>query len=127
MAAYKIGIGHDVAAIDMDDIVPQPKGGMVKPIEREYGASGVHHQQALYLDLEFGFSHYESDYQNLLVQFGLNGAETAEVTVQAWNDRMYARRYNGTAHRPQVGEDVKLDNFFLRDIHIFITDLEEIL
>lgn len=123
---YMVGIGHDLDVLDMDYVTPEPKGEPIGPIERFYGASGVHHDQGLYLKLHWDFINTPTEYQTLLGLFDLNSNETAEVTVYARNDRFYVRKYNGLAHRPEPNTDVKHNNFFIRDVDIYITDLVEI-
>ncbi len=126
MTIYKVAIGHDVPAVDTDVIVPQPLGDPVAPVQRSFGASGVHHDQGGYVVFRWDFINSPTEYQALLAQFDLNSNETANVTITARNDRFYDRRYNGIAHRPEPNTDVKWNNFFIRDLSIHITDLEEI-
>lgn len=126
MTVYKIGLGHDVPTIDLDPIVPQPKGDPVAPVERTYGASGVHHDRGGYVRYHWDFINSPAEYQTLLNFFGVNSDDTAEVTVIARNDRFYDRKYNGIAHRPEPLVEVKWEGFFIRDLDIYVTDLEEI-
>jgi hypothetical protein len=123
---YRVGVGHDLALIDTDIMLQQPTAGLVAPVERHYGINGTIYDEGGFV--RFVFEMIESDtlYQQLLGQFGLNDNFDSPVTIYARNDRMYWRHYNGIAHRPEPNVDAKWENFFLKDVVIYVTDLVEI-
>ena len=123
---YRVGIGHDLALEDTDIIIQQPEANLVTPVERYFGIDGTHYEQNHYAVFHFGFIESDTLYQTILGQFGLNDNEIADVTIYARNDRMYWRKYNGVAHRPEIGQNASWNNMWLRDVNIFVTDLEEI-
>ena len=123
---YRIAVGHDVAWDDMDVMLQQPFAGPVAPVERHYGIGAAHYDDGLFLVFRFDHIETASLYVALLEQFGLNSSNYADVCFYAKNDRLYWRHYNGVAHRPEPGVDARWNNFFWRDIEIYITDMEEI-
>lgn len=125
---YRVGIGHDLELASTDVILQQPKveSGAVKPVDVQYGVSGTHHKQGEYVCFIFDSIESPDLFQDILAQFGVDDQETEDVTIYAWNDRLFWRHYNGKAHRPIPGEDYNWENFFLRNVRIYVTDLEEI-
>lgn len=122
---YKVAYDFDIAPGSMVDIVPTPSGGVVMPIERTYSVSGAVNELGLYAVYHWDFIEDEDEYQALLVLFGLHNATTNEVTVYARNHLFVSGRYNGIAHRPEMGQDVKWQNFFPRDLDIYVVNMYE--
>lgn len=124
---YKVGIGHNVAAIDLDVFTPyQPKADFVTPVERHYSISGVHYDEGNFLRLFWKFIEDATDYAALLALMDLVSNEVADVTVMGYTKRGVAQRYNGIAHLPLPGDNFKRDGHFITDLELYITDLEAI-
>ena len=123
---YRVAIGHNVAAIDMDVILQQPQVNPVGPVERHYGVGGAHYDEGLFTVYHFGFIESPGAYANILGQFGLTDDDYCLVTVYAKDYRLAWRRYNGISRLPEPGSDAKWDNFFWRNIDIYVTDMVEI-
>lgn len=121
---YKWAEGHDVPSIDLDTITPQPKAQPVAPVVRDYGASPSVHEQGLFVCLEWDFVFEETEYAALLSAINLDSVDVQAVTVQVRNANYTSSRYNGYAHRPQMGVDAKWENTFISSVKIYVTDLE---
>lgn len=124
MTDYLVAPGFDVALVSLNVITPQPQGDPVAPVERGYGASGYIHDQGSFVKLHWDFIESETEYLTLLTQFGLEAADNAEVTVYVRNSRFVWTRYNGIAQLPEPMQDMKWA-YFVRDVDIYITGLEE--
>lgn len=123
--AYLIALGHDVALVDLDPIVPQPRTDTTTaPVVRNYGVSGAVHEQGLYIALLWSMLDPATEYQTLLGQFGLDGDLSAEVTVYVPDHEYVYTRYNGIAIRPEQGVDIRRTEYFIRDVTIRIIRLE---
>lgn len=123
---YTIGQGHDVLDVNMVNIDPQPFGQPVIAVERNYGVGGTFYEQSSYILLHWDFIESPTAYQSLINQFNFDDGPVQPVTIHAQNASLYWRKYNGTAWLPEVNADMKRSNFFVRDINLYITDLEEI-
>lgn len=119
---YKMALGTDVAAIDLDPIVPQPRSQGVMAARREYTASGGVHEENRYIELVWD-AITEEDYASILTQFGLTASLTASVTIMAPEIYYAWNRFNGQVVRPALGEDTKRQNFFVRDVVLLIRNL----
>lgn len=116
---YRIAEGHGVALVSLVDIDPQPASAGVKATRRTYSADGAIHDEGLHIVLEYSALEDATALDDLLDQFGLDVATTANVTLYAPNQVHAYARYNGLAVRPEVSRD----NFYLRGIQIVVRDL----
>lgn len=123
---YAVGVGHDVADENLNTLVPQPHIPTVMPGRTIYSAGGDPYQDIHHVEFRWAVLEDDAAYRNLLVQFGLSNAETAEVTVRARDDSWNEWRVNGTAYRPIMGRDITWRDFFPRRLVILVRDLEEI-
>lgn len=123
---YRVAIGHDIAFVDMDVMLQQPTAAMVAPVERHYSINATIHDEGGFVRYVFEMIESDTLYQQILGQFGLNDNYFSPVTIYARNDRLYWRKYNGIAHRPEPGPDAKWERFFLKDVIVYVTDLVEI-
>lgn len=119
MSNYKIAEGHGVALISLTAIDPQPRSAGVKAARRTHAADSTIHDEGLYITLIFDFLDDATALDDLLDQFGLDVATSANVTVYCPNQVHAYTRYNGVALRPEVGRD----NYYLRGIEIVVRDL----
>jgi hypothetical protein len=126
MSAPRVLIGHDHVLVECLFITPTPSTDPVAPVNRDYGVSGKHHDQGRFAVWRWSHVDGEDEYLDILVQLGLDDADTCEVTIYTKNERMIWTLYNAIAHLPEMGSDVKYQNFFPRDIAVYFTDLEEI-
>lgn len=124
MADYKVAVGHDVALISLVKIDPEPTGDPVAPVQRQYSASGKIHEDAEFLRLHWDHIDSPTEYLALLTLFGLHDSHQEEVTIYCRDPRLVWTRYNGLAILPEVGVDAKWSNFFLRDVDMYIVDLQ---
>lgn len=124
MPEYTVGLGWDVADVDMVRIEPQPQGDAVAPVVRNYGLGGGITEQGSFLCYHWSHVEDEVEYLALLAQFGLDDENTKEVTVPGWSERLVWTKYNALAHYPESGQDMKRNNFFPRDVAIYFVDLE---
>lgn len=119
-----IGEGHDVLLASLVPFLQEPKNNLVAPVQRDYGAGPAIHDQGLYLNLVWDFIESEALYQLILEQMGLDSADTAEVTVWARSPRLVWTRYNAVAFLPQAKVDMDWTNMFLRNVEVYLCDLE---
>jgi hypothetical protein len=121
---YKVGIGHDVPDIDLELLDPQPWGTPATPVKRNYSADNGVHDQNLFIELHFDMLESETQYMAVLQQFGLGSDDSAEVTLACRDRRLQAETYNGVALLPEPLQEMKWQNFFVRDIIIRVINLE---
>lgn len=121
---YKVADGFDIALLSLVTVDPQPKSTGIQYGRINHSASGVVYGQTPYIELIWTVLESESQYTTLLGQFGLTAALSNGVTVYIPNDQLTATRYNGIAIRPNLGDDAKRDNFFVREVVIRINHLE---
>jgi hypothetical protein len=119
--AYLVAQGHDVALIDLDPIVPQPRSTSgVQSAQRDIAADGSVFEQGLFLSLEWSSLANAAAYQTLLGQLGLDNALRNAITIYAPDFEREWRRYNGYALRPQTHNYAT----FLRGVRIIVNRLE---
>lgn len=124
MAQYLLENGHGVALVDLDAIVPQPAGGGVMVVQRNFSASGAVHEIGKFAVLKWNVLESAAEYAALLAQFGLDGTNlTSSVTVYIRNEFFAFARYNATAVRPQMGTDIDWTDYFPRNIRIVLKNL----
>lgn len=121
---YRVGIGHDLDIGDTDIIIQQPRADFIKPGDVQYGIEGTRYLQAEHICFRFEMLESYSLYQSIINQFGLNTNDKADVTVFALNRRLFWNKYNGVAHLPVPEEDFRWEGMFLKDVRIYVTDLE---
>lgn len=123
MPLYQMATGHDVALLDLDPIVPQPRStNGVQAAQRDFGSDGSVFEQGLYLVLEWNSLTSAAAYQTLLAQFNLDDLLRQAVTIYAPDFQRTWRRYNGYAIRPTNPAYVS----FPRNIRMVINRLESI-
>jgi hypothetical protein len=122
---YMVGPGHDLSSGDLSVVVPQPKSPGVRATQRTYAADGNLYEQALYVELIFTALASVAMYQDLLDQFGLLDAATANVTVKVRGPVWGFTLYNGVAVRPELATDARYE-FMPRDVIILIKQLEQL-
>lgn len=120
MSTYKVKPNHNQALIDLVAIDPQPASPGVKATRRTYSADGAVHDEALYIQLEWSVLEDATALDDLLTQFGLDVATTANVTIYCPNQLHVYTRYNGVAQRMEVSRQ----SYFLRDVTIIVKGLE---
>lgn len=123
MSAYRIGLGLDLALEDLDLIVPQPRSEGVRVARRSYAASGVIAEEGQYIEFVWDVVEDEGMYQDILQQFGLEIALTADVTIRAPHFQFAYNTFSGQAVRPEVGRDIRRRQFYLRDMVILVRNL----
>lgn len=123
--AYLVKTGHGVAQVSLEVMVPQPRtDATVQPIQRSYSASGAVHQTGAYIELLWSMLETAAQYTTLLAQFGLSATVlNANVTVYVPNSVYTFARYNGVAHLPLQGSDIKRADYFIRDVTILVKNL----
>lgn len=119
MSDYRIKEGHGQALIDLVAISPQPRSAGVQATRRTYAADGTIHDEGLHVQLVYDVLETATALDDLLDQFGLDVATTANVTIYAPNQLHVYTRYNGLAVRPEVSRN----NYWLRDVTIVVRDL----
>lgn len=119
MSDYRIKEGLSQALIDLVAIDPQPRSAGVQATRRTYAADGTIHDEGLHVQLVYDVLETATALDDLLDQFGLDVATTANVTIYAPNQLHVYARYNGLAVRPEVSRN----NYWLRDVTIVVRDL----
>lgn len=123
MALYSVATGHGVALLSLNVLVPQPQGGAVMPVQRNYSASGAVHETGLYGEFKWSYLPTTAAYLALLTQFGLHNALTSLVTIYCRDARFAFARYNGTAMLPEAMKDMNWADYRPREITIRVNRL----
>lgn len=121
---YKVGLGHDIDLVDLDDLVPQPHSPGIKPTRRTYGADGTPFDEGLYVELIWNALGSAALYQSILTQLGLNLLKSSSVTVYVRTDTWTWVRCNGLAIRPELGRGAEWEMPFPRNITVLVRNLE---
>jgi len=124
MTTYKVADGHDIALVSLNEITPQPASDGIKATRRIQSANGTVIDEGKFIELQFNIMNNVTAYQALLTAFGVNSALTNDVTVYVRNETFAWVRMNGTAVRPEVGNDVQWRRYFPRNITILVKNLE---
>lgn len=119
MSDYRVKEGLNQALVDLVAIDPQPRSAGVQATRRTYAADGTVHDEGLFVELVYDVLEDATALDDLLDQFGLDAATTANVTIYAPNQLHVYTRYNGLAVRPET----RRNNYFLRDVTIVVRDL----
>lgn len=125
MNAYMVGIGHDVAEVDLVTLDPQPHSMGIRPTVRKRPLSAKVYEDALYVEFDYGAFEDEDQYMNVLEDWGLDEDDTANVTIYCRGERRQWVRKNVIAARPEMGKDIVHRDFFIRNGVILCTDLED--
>lgn len=126
MTDYRVKDGHDVILGSLNVIAPQPMSEGIQPSRRTYAVSGAIAEEAHFVELLWTMVESPTQYIAILTYFGVNGLPpgfTNDVTVYIRNDLFTYTRYNGTAVRPEIGRDVKWQDYFPRDVVILVKNL----
>jgi hypothetical protein len=127
MTLHQVGIGHDVAVVDMDPIVPQPhvRFGGRQVTRRTFGLDGTVHDDAPFVEFVWNRVGTQATYDSILAQFGVQSFAQADVTIITRGERMqFTARWNGVAVRPQLGVDADWTFPFPSSIVILVRNLE---
>lgn len=124
MSDYRVSnLGHGIALGSLNVISPQPHSNGVESTRRVYAADGSTYDEARYIEMIFDFSEDPTTYVALLTLFGVNVSTTANVTIYAPDERLTYTRFNGIAHRPMPGKDMRRSRYFPRNIVLLVTNL----
>lgn len=123
MSTYRVAVGHDVVLGSLVDVTPQPSTEGIKTVRRTYAADGTVHEDGKYIELDFNVLGNVAMYQSVLTAFGVKDVLTEDVTVYIRNEVFDWVRMNGTAVRPEVGQDVQWRRYFPRNITILVKNL----
>lgn len=127
MASYRVGLGHNLTYNDLEPILPEPANGFVTPMDRSYSISGKPIDHGLYVAFKWDMLPDLTTYNTaILHQFGLDTADSSEVTIYVMTPRLEWGIYNGLALFPQYGEDISYSSFFVRNLNLYVVDLEQI-
>lgn len=124
MSTYRVADTHDVALDSLTVVDPQPRSTGIQTTRRTFAADGTVQDDGRYVVLEFTALASDTEYQTLLSTFGIQTATSNKVTVYVRDETFDWARMNGTAIRPEPGQDVKWKDYFPRDVSILIRDLE---
>lgn len=124
---YRVGVGWNLAIGSLSVIFPQPRSNPAAPTERKFSLTGKVYDEGEFMELYWDYFEYETEYTNMLLQFGLSGSNRSNnVTIYGRDSLFTFRRFNGVAQRPEGIQDVKRSNFFIRDVVLRITHLIEL-
>lgn len=117
---YLVAQGHDVALLDLDPIVPQPRSPEgVQAAQRDFGADGSVFETGLFIRLQWSSLGNATAYQTLLAQLGLDDQLRQAITLYAPNFEREWKRWNGYAVRPAAANYA----IFPRDIEVVVNRL----
>jgi len=124
MSTYRVADGHDVALESLTALDPQPHTEGIKPTRRTYSADGSVYDEGRYVEFLYSMLPDATTYQSVLSAFGVQSARTNDVTVYVRDETFAWVRMNGTAVRPEPGQDVRWSQYFPRDVTVRVRDLE---
>lgn len=125
MSVYKVYPAFDVALVDLDTIVPQPRSKGVSYTRTTRAADGSQLQEGPFVVLEWTALEDETQYTTLIDQFGVLNSLTSPVTIYCRGETFGFTRYNGIASRPEVGKSLDWQ-YRPKNISITITNLEQL-
>lgn len=123
MSTYRVADGHDVALESLNVLDPQPRTEGIKTTRRTYSADGSVYDEGRYVEFLYSMLPDATTYQSVLSSFGVQSARTNDVTVYVRDETFAWTRMNGTAVRPEPGQDVRWSQYFPRDVTIRVRDL----
>lgn len=123
---YSVAIGHDQDAGSLVALDPQPASVGSVPGRRTYPAGGGYYEDLHVMELKWNVLEDGDLYRNLLVQLGLNEADTAEVTLQGRDDNFLAWTVNAVVYRPEHGRELDWSIPFAQRLTILARDLSEV-
>lgn len=121
--SYKVGIGYDVAEIDLVEFPAhlQPHSEGIRVARRDHAVAGNVLGEGVYIDLDWDTVEDATQLAAIYAFFGLDGSiSTSNVTVLIPGNMFTDLRYNGIAVRPLIGQDLRRTNYYLRDLTILI-------
>lgn len=122
---YRVAENHDIALVSLTVLSPQPATEGVRATQRDFLADGSILEQGQYVEFRWSSLKNIAAYTTILALFGLDNADSADVTIYAKNARMAWTRYNGRAVYPMPGQDVGYRSF-PRNVTILIKNLQEL-
>ena len=123
---YAVALGHDVAEASLTPLNPQPGSVGSIPGRRIYAAGGGYYEDLHVMELKWDVLEDGEDYRSLLVQLGLNEADTAEITLQGRDDNFLAWVVNAVVYRPEHGRELGWATPFAQRLTILARDLAEV-
>lgn len=123
---YAARPGLDQPILDVIVQQPQCPGVMHRENQRRYAGNGFAYYVSLpYTTWLFTLGE-DTVYNAILVQLGLNVADSANVTINTLaNDRITFVRYNAIVDLPEPGRDLKWNIVGWKDITFTFRDLVE--
>lgn len=121
---YKVAEGLDIALVSLVAIDPQPRSIGLEYGRESQAASGAVIRESPFIRLLFDVIETQTQYEDLLEQFGLDALVSANVTVLIPGPLYSDVRMSGRAVRPVAGQTVNRQDYFIRDLQIIIKDLE---
>lgn len=111
----------------VDEIVQQPQCTGIYHLEnqRRYAGNGfAYYTGTKYTNWLFTLGE-DTVYNAILVQLGLNSADSAQVTIRTLlNDRITFVKYNAIVDLPEVGRDLKWNIVGWKDITFTFRNLQ---
>lgn len=122
--AYLHSPAYNVAFASLLPLVPQPRtDATVQPVLHSHAVSGTVHEQGAFIVLLYSMFEDAAQLQALYAQLTLTSALQAPGTWWLPDHAFTWRRYNGLVVRPEMGQDIKRDNYFIRDGSFLIKNL----
>lgn len=122
--AYLIKLGHDQPLVDLLPIVPQPRCSGLQYARRSYSGAGELIVEYPYVILEWSVIGSADAYADLLEQFGLDLVPSEDITITLPDELFADQRFNGKCLRPVVGDTLKREGYFIRDVQVIVRGLE---
>lgn len=116
--------GEDVGLGSLTVLSPQPTADFVQATRRTFGLDGTVYDEGLFVIWRWTAIPNETTYQSILSTLGIQAATTNRGTLYTRSEDGSYVRYNGTAVRPQPGQDFRWERYFARSIEVVIHTLE---
>jgi hypothetical protein len=130
VSSYRVKTGHDVVLGSLTVLSSQPDPGpVIQTTRRIHAADGSATDQGRYIVFPWSAYTDDTDYRTLLGLFGLDASTiSAAVTIYVRDEALAWVQMNGTAVRPQPGQDMRWGDRQSRPlgIRILVRDLVDI-
>lgn len=123
MSDYRMAVGSNLPETAQAPIVPQPASTGIQATRRTYSGSGTVIEEGLYIELKYNVMSV-AQYYSFLSTYGLLGAGfLSTVSIYVPNYAFVYTAWTGLLVKPEIGVDVRRENFFLRNVIFLVRDL----
>lgn len=124
---YAVYPGHDAPATLLERLDPQPQVSGIEITRRSFGHNRKLLDEFLFCYLKYNVVGSYTIYRSILDQLNILDNDESDVTITLKSkEGLEWGRYNGRVVKPQLGEDIRPERFFLRDLQILVKHLTKL-